>query len=342
MPRLSIEWIEEAGFDETVPPSRHASTLLSLGDGSLLVACFAGKAEGASDVGIWLARRDPRGIWAPPLRVDAEPGEAHWNPVLAQRRDGSTLIFYKVGDRIASWRSMISESRDGVVWSRPRELVPGDHGGRGPVRTKILVLEEGIWLAGASLEKGPRWTAFIDRSTDEGRSWSRSADLEIDVSWQGHEDRGGSSIAVSDQSFHGRGLIQPSLWEDSVGVHCLIRSSEGAAYASDSRDGGFSWSAPRRSSIPNNNSGLDVVGLDDGTLVLAHNPVAENWGARTPLVLSLSHDGGASWEGDLVLEDGPGEFSYPALVKAGGTLYASWTRDRRAIAVARVAAWGNS
>ncbi|MDA8409325.1 MAG: exo-alpha-sialidase [Treponema sp.] len=351
MPRLSLDWMEEAGFDESVPPSRHASTLLPLAGGGLLAACFAGSAEGASDVGIWLARRERRGSWAAPARVDAEPGEAHWNPVLALRADGSIVLFYKVGDRIASWRTLLTESRDdGVSWSRPAELVPGDRGGRGPVRTKILRLDKGVWLAGASLEQGPRWTSFIDRSTDEGRTWKRSADLGIEVgSVEGEPVDGGpgggertgiSRIPVSEQSFRGRGLIQPTLWKDGSGLHCLMRSTEGAAYASDSVDEGLSWTAPIRTSIPNNNSGLDILSLDRGNLILAHNPIAENWGVRTPLVLSLSPGRGSNFEVGLVLDSGPGEFSYPALVEDKGGILVSWTRDRRAIAVARVAIGG--
>lgn len=50
-----------------------------------------------------------------------------------------------------------------------------------------------------------------------------------------------SDIPVSDQSFHGRGVIQPTLWADDENhIHMLLRSTEGKIYRSDSADGGIS------------------------------------------------------------------------------------------------------
>lgn len=116
----------------------------------------------------------------------------------------------------------------------------------------------------------------------------------------------------------------------------LLRSTEGVAYRSDSFDGGVNWTAPYPTRIPNNNSGLDVVRLDNGTLVLAHNPVAGNWGVRSPLVLSVSMDNGNTWNHELTLEEGEGESSYPAAIATGRRLFVSWTRNRTAIAFAQL------
>ena len=43
--------------------------------------------------------------------------------------------------------------------------MPGDRGGRGPVKNKVIVLSDGTWLAGASLEPDA-WDVFVDRSGD--------------------------------------------------------------------------------------------------------------------------------------------------------------------------------
>jgi predicted neuraminidase len=342
MNKLAPIWMEEADRERPVCTVCHASTLLPMPDGALLVAWFAGSAEGAADVGIYISRRSSSGTWSEVVRVDAEPGEAHWNPVLAARRDESLILFYKVGDRIAKWRTMVTSSYDaGEHWSCPNELVPGDSGGRGPVRTKVIKLRDGTWLAGASLEKGPQWIAFIDRSEDEGLTWSASAPLAINIESRAASANGGSGsnpdIAVSEQSFKGRGIIQPSLWESADGfVHAIFRSTEGRAYHADSFDAGRTWTKPEPTTVPNNNSGLDIVCLGKGTLFLAHNPVGSNWGARTPLVLSSSTDDGKNWVQTLVLEDGLGEFSYPAIIQKDGEIFVSWTRNRKAIAVARL------
>jgi predicted neuraminidase len=47
----------------------------------MLAAFFAGTREGEGDTAIRLARRAGN-IWRAPVRLFAEPGLAHWNPVL--------------------------------------------------------------------------------------------------------------------------------------------------------------------------------------------------------------------------------------------------------------------
>lgn len=47
-------------------------------------------------------------------------------------------------------------------------------------------------------------------------------------------------------------------------------------------------SVARATSLPNNNSGIDLVSMQDGTLILALNPVNGNWGKRYPLSLIAS------------------------------------------------------
>jgi predicted neuraminidase len=316
--------------------SRHASTILPLGDGTVLAAYFAGTKEAEPDVDIYITRRNPNGIWTTPARASREEGIAHWNPVMAFRSNNEIVLFYKVGFRICEWKTMLRISRDnGESWNEPGELVPGDTGGRGPVRNKPIMLLDGTWLAGGSLERGALWTAFADRSEDDGRTWQRSADIAIDLT-AAEPSSARAEIPVSEQSLLGRGVIQPTLWESAPSIiHMLLRSSEGCVYRCDSADGGKTWCDPYPTNIPNNNSALDLIQLDDGRLVLAHNPESSNWGKRTPLILSISENGGSEWTRAAVLDEGPGEFSYPAIVKgSSNSLFVSWTRNRTDIAFA--------
>ena len=101
----------------------------------------------------------------------------------------------------------------------------------------------------------------------------------------------------------------------------LLRSTEGSIYRSDSTDGGVSWCPPYDTGLPNNNSGIDLDRLPNGWLVLACNPVADNWGARTPMSLLVSRDNGVSWDKLLDLDSGKGEFAYPAVVASGPQLH---------------------
>lgn len=308
----------------------HASTLLALENGEVLCCWFGGTHEGNADVAIFMSRRTANGVWSFPIKL-ADGLEANWNPVLHLRDDGVVQLFYKEGQQIASWRTLVMESENhGQSWTRARELVPGDNGGgRGPVRNKLLRLSSGRLLAGASTEHG-LWKAYADRSDDDGRNWSLSNPIAIDdLEYHTGEKTAASDIAVSEQSFYGRGVIQPSLWESADGsVHMLLRSSEGFIYRSDSIDGGVSWCSAYPIDIPNNNSGLDLVKGANGYLYLVCNPVAANWGMRSPLSLFQSIDDGKSWERMFDLDSEAGEFSYPAIIASGTKLYISYTYKR--------------
>lgn len=311
-------------------PCCHASTVVSLPDGSYYAAWFAGSVEGAGDVNIWGACC-VNGCWQSPSIIK-QSDEVHWNPVLMVDGDGSLLLFYKVGSIIASWRTLWSRSVDGgASWSESTELVSGDCGGRGPVRNKVIVLKDGSWLAPASLEDGGNWRSFADRSTDGGRTWVKSADITLPHDCTGY-NKVETAIAVSEQSFKGRGLIQPTLWESASGTHMLMRTTEGFIYRSDSRDGGATWCAAYPTALPNNNSGIDLVAVGEGEIYLVCNPVGGNWAERTPLTVMYSQDDGTTWESCLTLEDKAGEYSYPAIIQAGDNLLITYTWDRKNIA----------
>ncbi|WP_274649509.1 sialidase family protein [Paenibacillus humicola] len=298
----------------------HASTVLALSDGEVLTAYFAGTREKNPDVAIWLSRRSREGSWSAPAVAADEADIAHWNPVLFQAPDtGHIWLFYKVGHEIPEWFTRYIVSKDGGhTWSEPAELVPGDIGGRGPVRNKPIVLRSGRWLAPASLETKTDWDAFVDISDDGGRTWRERA------------------VPLDRGQLKGKGIIQPTLWEDAAGVHMLLRSTEGFVYRSGSADNGESWTEAHAIDLPNNNSGIDLAAAGDGRLYLVMNPVRGDWAARTPLVLQQSEDGGRTWREVLVLEDEPGEYSYPAIIADGGTLHLTYTWRRERIVYWRI------
>ena len=299
----------------------HASTLCLLPDGSVAAAWFGGTHEKAPDVAIWFSRRI-NGAWSEPVKVADAENIPCWNPVLFPE-GRRLLLFYKVGKEIPGWQTFVKESADyGASWSKERELVPGDIGGRGPVKNKCIRLKDGAILAGASTEEGC-WDCFADRSEDNGQTWSRSENIYIDHS-----------------ILKGKGIIQPALWQDEdETVHMLMRSSEGMIYRSDSADGGRSWSPAAPTALPNNNSGIDLVRLEDGRLVLVYNPVMGNWAARTPIAFSVSDDKGYTWSKPQILDHQPcdenceqAEFSYPAVGAQGNDIFVTYTWKRRNVA----------
>ncbi|REE81029.1 putative neuraminidase [Paenibacillus taihuensis] len=318
-------------FEEGQPfQSSHASTVAVLANGDAAAAWFAGKHEKSSDVAIWMSRR-VEGVWSAPYKAADEEGIAHWNPVLLAQGN-SLVLFYKVGREITEWFTRVSRSEDGgITWETPRELVPGDIGGRGPVRNKPIMLPDasGTILAPASVERhdpdiaGKQiWEAFVDISRDNGQTWTKSELVPMDL-----------ASYVGAVHWFAKGLIQPTLWSSGGGhIHMLLRSTEGWIFRSDSEDGGQTWCQAYKAALPNNNSGIDVALMDSGKLALIFNPVSgyATDSPRTPLVVRFSHDNGMTWGDEFVLENEPGEYSYPAIVSKGNELYITytWKRDR--------------
>lgn len=302
--------------EDSVTPSCHASTVLPSDDGSVLASWFGGEGEKKPDVEIYVSKKEPGGVFSVPVRVSEGDSIPHWNPVLFRRKNGETVLYYKYGNEIPSWiTKYIILSPDGKPLTKPRELVPGDVGGRGPVKNKCLRLKSGRILAPASTE-GKYWRAFIDISDDDGNTWKRSDYIEV-PKYKGKNTK----------------LIQPSLWEDADGnIHCLIRSDKGALYRSSSADQGETWSKAKRTKLPNNNSGIDLAKDSSGRIWLCCNPVGKNWGDRYPLCLLCSKDNGKSFENVFTLESETGEYSYPAVVFENNRLYITYTYNRKQIA----------
>ena len=297
--------------------SAHASTIVETPSRILMAAWFGGTSEGKPDVRIWLSAKPPGQPWSPPMPVTDTLHMPTWNPVLFQ--DGRrTWLFYKVGPSPREWVGAYRTSEDeGKTWAEAAYLPAGLSG---PARVKPIRLSDGTWLAGTSVEAGydsdtlvyapyKSWAGWVERSTDEGVTWTRHG-----------------PITVPGEPF---GVIQPTLWETQEGeVRMLLRSTDriGRIVASSSHDGGVTWEAARPTRLPNPNAGIDVVRLQDGRLVLVYNHLASG---RNAIHLAVSNDEGDTWSDPLVLEDGGGEFSYPAVIQsADGLVHLTYTWNR--------------
>ncbi len=294
--------------------SSHASTVVKMPNGNLMSAFFAGTAEGNKDIRIWYSIYD--GEWSEPKQMVSSDPVAHWNPVLVNY--GSYVrLYYKVGMEIPYWVTKYTDSYDnGQTWSEPQELVAGDtSGGRGPVKNKVLITKSGKIIAPASSEQG-EWKAFFDISEDGGNTWTRT-DFVV------AKDAKGKTV----------GMIQPTLWEDSEGnIHALFRTQAGWIYRSDSTDGGYTWCEAYKTSLMNNNSGIDCVTTDNGWVWLVHTPVGME--VRNRLILSVSKDNGETWQDVTTLEESVNlfaEYSYPAIIAEGNSLYITYTNNRKTI-----------
>jgi predicted neuraminidase len=123
--------------------------------------------------------------------------------------------------------------------------------------------------------------------------------------------------------------IQPALLTHADdGSQILCRTRQGAVGECWSEDGGESWTPLTATELPNPDSGIDAVTLASGQALLVYN---HSHSARTPLNMAISDDG-RHWSALGVLEDEPGEFSYPAFIQdRDGTVHVTYTWNRRRI-----------
>jgi len=294
-------------FENAAFEACHASTIVETAEGDLLAAWFGGKREGASDVAIWMSRHSV-GRWSAPVVVAREPGVPTWNPVLFRGSDIRIWLFYKFGPSPETWTGAYKiTGDDGKTWTAPAHLPAGL---LGPIKNKPIRLANGDIVAGSSVESYESWTGWVERSSDDGQTWTKHG-----------------PIAIPGEPF---GLIQPTLVELAPDrLRLFARTRQGFIYMADSADGGRTWSAARPTSLPNPNSGIDGVRLRDGRILLVYNHSARG---RTPLNVALSSDGGETWTPFVELETAPGEYSYPAVIQsANGDVHITYTWKRKRI-----------
>lgn len=294
---------------ETAPfPQCHASTLAHTPHG-LVAAWFGGTHEKHPDVGIWVARQQGD-QWTTPVEVvngvqDEQTRHPCWNPVLFQAEKGPLLLFYKVGPSPTTWWGMLMASSDhGKSWGPPRRLPENI---LGPIKNKPVALEDGRLLCGTSTED-EGWRVHMEWTSDWGQTWSRTPPL--------------NDVATVE-------AIQPTILQHRGGLQILCRSRRGGRIVSAlSESATAGWSKLTPIDLPNPNSGIDGVTLQDGRHLLVYNHTLRG---RSPLNVAVSADG-RQWSAAEMLEHEPGEYSYPAVIQASdGLVHITYTWRRQRI-----------
>ena len=304
--------LEEFVYEKAPFKECHASTIAETSDG-LVASWFGGTEEKNKDVEIWISRKID-GKWTSPVSAangiqNAKLRYPCWNPVLFQVPDGPLQLYYKVGPNPREWWGLMIESNDsGKSWGKPVKLPEGI---LGPIKNKPVLLSNGILISPTSTEHDG-WRVHFEYSKDLGKTWTKSEPINDGKKYN---------------------AIQPSvLIHPGDKLQIMARSKEISVLSAWSSDFGKSWTDLEPSGLPNPNSGTDAETLKDGRHLLVYNHVGKKpnkWGGkRSPLNVAISKDG-KNWEAALVLEDQPGEYSYPSVIQtADGKVHIVYTWKR--------------
>lgn len=268
-------------------PFCHCASVIEHVDGALHAFWFAGSYETAPDVAILGARLvTGADAWSAAEAVVDTPDRSDGQPVPFRHADGTLWLFFVTilgrDWTSATIRRQVSRD-DGRTWDVPVTVC--DRAGR-MIRGRPAVLDDGTILLPAYDESPFR--SMVLRSTDGGMSWIAGAPIET-----------------------AEGNLHPTLVAGSgADVTAYLRAPR-RIWRAVSGDGGRSWRSVEPTELPNPNSGIDIIALADGSLLLAFN---DSERLRTPLRLARSADRGRTWSRIATIESDAAEFSYPALV----------------------------
>ena len=333
-----------AGMGEA--DSMHACTLVMAPDGALLVAWFEGSREGAADVSIRMHRYPPGwcGGWRadgsdrPPADAIGSPIRESWQALTREqlqkltsrsiRKIGNPVLWFDAAGRLhlsvvsvslGGWSgsavNTLASDDGGKTWVEARRLVLNPFFNLGTlVRTQPQVLQDGSIGLPAYHEFVQKWGLWVRMRPD------------------------GTVLQVAPMARYEGGALQPAVVAtSSTDAVAALRTSGRARTIgwSATSDAGRSW--PLRPSgstrdIPNPDASVAMIRLQDGSLLMACNPLEQG---RNRLQLFRSLDGGDTWTASRVIaagDESSDEFSYPALVQArDGVIHLGYTFRRKAI-----------
>lgn len=316
-------------------PSAHAVTVAELPPETggadqpvrLLAAWFGGSREGAADVSLYQSAWTANKTWEPARemlgRRQAESQLGRnirklGNPLLISQSGRLQLFFVSVsyGGWAGSAINRSTSSDGGNTWSPAQRLITSPF-----FNLSTLVRNPGNGYSDGSLGL-PVYHEFISKHGE----WLRL-------------DSEGRVLAKTRMPMP-RPTLQPAVVPLS-GAHAVAALRDAGPGPnqiqwSETHDAGRSWLQQSARSIPNPNSAAAMIGLRDGSLLMACNPIPGN---RNQLSLLRSVDQGDTWSLVRVIEnssDDRDEFSYPALLQDhAGVVHLLYTWKRRGIRHAR-------
>jgi predicted neuraminidase len=267
--------------------SVHAPSLAERPDGRLFAVWFGGTREGSADVRIYGGAGVPDAggetRWGEPVSVvsreETEKSLGRW-----ERKLGNPVVFADA--RYGLGMVYVSATMGGWASSHLNLLRPSD--ADTPAASRRLVTSP--FLNMSTLVKGT--PVFFDNGDIGVPVYHEMAGKFAELLVLTPEGAVRRKVRMD----HGRRTLQPVLLvEDATRAIALMRDGSGnppRAWRSETTDAGRHWSVPESTDLPNPNSALTAVRLDDGRLLAVANDVEDE---RLRLSLLVSEDRGRHW-----------------------------------------------
>jgi predicted neuraminidase len=321
-------------------PMNHGSTVVDLGDGTLMACWFAGSREAARDVKIPCSKLSLAALasgqnasWSQPV-VAVDSGETvadGWlatkfvgNPVLFRDRDGLLWLFHEtvqIGGHSGAYVYFKTSRDNGAHWSPSQHLAGGLTSLGHLPRNKPRQLGGRRFIVPLYREFASHqgYTAIVDAARlERGEDPVESTQMIPPV-----------PSGVQDTQH-----LQPSLvfQSDAAGQYLrayLRNKQKGYVLTSTMRFTDMQWSAPAATTLPNPDAAIDAVETEAGGVVIVYN---DSMTARTSLSLAYSEDGVKFVKLHDIEPDRGQEASYPAIIVDGrGRYHVTYTAQNRKV-----------
>jgi len=268
----------------------------------------------------WATSEDGK-AWSPESTLVAAPQDETGEPMVLtaagfHEHDGELIAYFGVyrNDRSGTRLGYVS-TRDGAAWSAPRFLnvavTPNDEPRR---------LASGKLMICGHL-------AFPTTSDPSGRDGWVMQGLHPTARAGGMiEDNPATFWTAQKELGWEAALCEGSFVQLADGtIRMMLRATgdgyKGRLWQTESTDDGVSWTTPRITEFPDNDSKFQFGRLSDGRYFYLGTPQPEPRWKRSPLVFSLSSDG-IVFDRHWVIADEPYEMRTPGRYKGGEYGYA--------------------
>ncbi len=336
----------------------HASCIVECPNGDLLACWYEGKTDRSEDVHIQAARlMKGSNRWSASFLLADTPSLSDNNPCMIVDRQKRLWLFYYtlLGSPQEAWETALlrykisSQYQDAskpIFWDVESDLHVNPNGLDEIVielcqdskinfgHDKEKVCEAARLKLKSQLARRLGWTTRVHPIIlASGALLLPMASEVFGVAAMATTEDEGKTWTFS-KSPYGYGVEQPSVLQRNDGSLVAYFRDSGPAHRvrfSESKDDGFSWTPIKNTDLPNPGSGLEVLKLKSGSVILIYNDVEDD--PRSSLAVSLSEDEGRTWKWTRHIErDRQGRYDYPSIIQAqDGLIHVTFSFDVRTI-----------